>query len=237
MSSSADKPKLVLTCEHGGNDVPEKFRHLFEKNPDVLNTHKGYDIGALDIARYLSDHLGTELYYSTITRLLVEANRSENNKELFSEYTSVLSAVEKKEVFDSFYKPYREQVESVIQSGHDQKIIHISIHSFTPLFKGVKREIDLGILYDPDRTYESHIARLLMAQLKNGLPGMIIKANEPYKGTDDGFTTHIRSFTDKDSYAGIEIEVNQKFFTDHPDKFEKIKAALATSIKKVIQNN
>ncbi|HQO04445.1 MAG TPA: N-formylglutamate amidohydrolase, partial [Spirochaetota bacterium] len=49
---------LLLTCEHGGNIIPEGFRPLFTGDRNVLNSHRGYDIGALEAARLLADGTG-----------------------------------------------------------------------------------------------------------------------------------------------------------------------------------
>jgi predicted N-formylglutamate amidohydrolase len=234
MSSLADLPvTLLITCEHGGNDVPEKYKTLFEKDSDVLFTHRGYDIGALDIARYLSEHLKSELFYSTITRLLVEANRSIDNAQLFSEFTSSLSENEKDVITEKYYHPYRKQVESFIKA-QENRIIHIGMHSFTPVLNGAKRDVDLGVLYDQTRNYENQVSEALLSCISTHLPELKVKANEPYKGTDDGFTTYLRTITDPNKYAGIEIEINQKYFTDDVRHFESIKSALAKCIRLLI---
>lgn len=41
--------KIVLTCEHGGNHIPKVYKSYFKENLDILETHKGYDLGAIDV--------------------------------------------------------------------------------------------------------------------------------------------------------------------------------------------
>ncbi len=45
---------LIISCEHAGNEVPKEYRHLFEQDPEPLNTHRGVDIGALDLTKTIA---------------------------------------------------------------------------------------------------------------------------------------------------------------------------------------
>ena len=71
-----DADRYLVTCEHGGNDVPPRYRYLFEGIEHLLDTHEGYDPGALALAETLANTLAAPLVASTTTRLLVELNRS-----------------------------------------------------------------------------------------------------------------------------------------------------------------
>ena len=84
--------RLVLTCEHAGNRVPARYRHLFAARgaQAALHSHRGYDPGALLLARRLSARFRTELYYNTVTRLLVEPNKTIGHKAVFSEFSAPL---------------------------------------------------------------------------------------------------------------------------------------------------
>ncbi|MBO5532968.1 MAG: N-formylglutamate amidohydrolase [Fibrobacter sp.] len=91
------------------------------------------------------------------------------------------------------------------------EIIHLGIHSFTPELNGKVRNADIGILYDPSRPQECELAQVIKAEIKRLYPAMKVRFNYPYKGTSDGLTTTLRKkFGSR--YAGIEIEINQKFF-------------------------
>ena len=85
--------KLVLTCEHGGNQVPQAYRHLFRGAQDMLNSHRGWDPGALDLYEALLPQADAG-WSATVTRLLVELNRRRAS-ELFSEYSRVLGPAER----------------------------------------------------------------------------------------------------------------------------------------------
>jgi len=201
---------VILSCEHAGNQVSEDLEHLFSKNPEVLNTHRGWDPGAWKLAQFLSKKLNIDLRGCHTTRLLIEANRSPENPQLFSEYSNKLSETEKEILVNTIYHPYRNKVEGLIAQSA-KPVLHLSIHSFTPFWNGVERDVDIGILFDPDRTLENEYCQQLKLAFQKELPNHCIKLNEPYKGTDDGFTTWLRKRYPNKVYAGIEIEVNQKY--------------------------
>jgi len=113
-------------------------------------------------------------------------------------------------ILQQYYYPHRNSVEDVILKV-SKPALHLSIHSFTPVLNGEIRNVDVGILFDPDRKGESGFCKQLFDGLEQALPFLVIKFNEPYKGTDDGFTTYLRTKFSDDEYLGIEIEVNQKY--------------------------
>lgn len=201
--------KFILTCEHGGNIIPLDYQAYFEKGEAVLNSHRGYDPGALDIFKYLSDLADYKISHS-ISRLLVELNRSPGNSQLFSEFTNNLSSEDKKLLLNTYYFPYRNEVEKIIEGFISQRetVLHLSIHTFTPIFNNITRKADIGILYDPSRLQEKVISRKLKENLLIDSPQLRIRYNYPYLGKADGFTTYLRKKFGG-NYSGIELEINQ----------------------------
>jgi predicted N-formylglutamate amidohydrolase len=222
---------LIVTCEHAGNQVPENYRHLFAGFQDVLDSHLGWDPGAIEIARYLAAEFSAPLFSCETTRLLIETNRSLQSHQLYSQYSQKLIETDHDLILQHYYYPHRNSVEEVI-SKISKPALHLSIHSFTPVLNGHTRTVDLGILFDPDRKRESHFCKLLFDGLEQTLPSLQIKFNEPYKGTDDGFTTYLRTKFTNDEYLGIEIEVNQKYF--ETEKWEIIAIALRNSVYEIL---
>ena len=78
---------VVVTAEHGGNEVPAEYRTLFRSRTKLLASHRGWDPGTLDLARRLAAAFGAPLVAATTTRLLVDLNRSPHNPRAFSEIT------------------------------------------------------------------------------------------------------------------------------------------------------
>jgi predicted N-formylglutamate amidohydrolase len=201
---------FIISCEHAGNEVPDEFNSLFKNANAVLTSHRGWDPGALGVAEFLAEHLQCSLHSFPITRLLIEMNRSLNSPQLFSEFSSNLQASDKLALINELYHPYRHAVEEELNELQ-KPVVHISVHSFTPVWDGVTRDVDIGLLFDPSRKLESAFCEQWVRNLSSFLPGKKIKANEPYKGTDDGFTTYLRTVFSNSAYAGIEIEINQKY--------------------------
>lgn len=205
-------PKLrpLITCEHAGNSVPENYVYLFHGQEEILTSHRGWDPGAIQVADLLSKELSAPYYTCETTRLLVEPNRSLHSDSLFSEFSRILTQEQRDQVLNEYYYPHRRAVEQYIGDS-SSVILHLSIHTFTPSWNGIERGVDLGLLFDPDRTNETRFCEAYRARLRKALPAMNIEFNEPYKGIDDGFTTYLRTQFDNNRYLGIEIEINQKF--------------------------
>lgn len=229
-------PELILTCEHAGNEVPEQYRHLFEREPDVLFTHRGLDIGALELAQEMEKELKAPLFYTCTTRLLVEANRSESTTDHFSEFSRNLSDAEKQKILQEYYYPYRKQVTEAIQKTIAEKdsVIHLSVHSFTPELNGEVRTADVGLLYDPERELEALFCHLYSEEIHRLDPDLVVKDNYPYLGTADGFTTHLRTPFPDARYAGIELEVNQ-VFPESKENWQHVQAVLTAALKQTLQ--
>lgn len=199
---------IVISCEHAGREVPDKYLEYFSLHQAVLESHRGWDAGAWEVARYMSERLGVPCFGCQTTRLLIEVNRSLHHPQLFSEFVAHLSAQERDELIQTVYWPYRKSVEDMIENSK-QPVLHLSVHSFTPILNGLKRNLEIGLLFDPDRSEEVSVCEDFKTKLAKSLPGYRIKFNEPYKGTDDGFTTYLRTKFVNDHYRGIEIEINQ----------------------------
>ncbi len=228
---------FLLTCEHAGNEVPASYLYLFTGKDEVLYTHKAIDFGALQLAEHLAAELGLALYYTDITRLLVEANRSMDNDELFSEYTKGLAAEEKKQILDSHYFPHRQQVEEAVgkEVAIGNRVIHVAVHSFTPALDGEVRKADVGILFDPERTTEKEFAKKLKTELSSQDPSLKVLYNSPYPGTTDGLPAHLRKMYPDDCYAGFELEVNQRFYLrGSTEGWQKLSNTITTTFRRVI---
>lgn len=206
------KKSILISCEHGGNEVPEKFADLFKEASDVLLSHRGFDIGTLDVFNALNNENILFKQINPITRLLIDVNRSLYRRTLFSEFTRHLSKTVKQEILDDYYYAYRNMFENKVveQWCNNNTVLHISLHSFASELHGKVRETDFGILYHPQREAEKSFARLLKGELKTVLPEKRVRYNYPYSGKPDGFVRHFRDL-EVEKYLGIEFEMNQKF--------------------------
>lgn len=202
----------VFTCEHGGHRVPSHLRPLFPPTPAVLSSHRGWDPGALAIARAVARRFSVPLVSTTVSRLVVDANRSLEHPGLFSKWTRDLPLPARRLLIERYWRPHRAAVDRALTEAITAHggVLHLGFHSFTPVLRGSRRPLEIGLLYDPTRDAEQATARALRAGLETAEPRWRIRMNQPYRGTDDGLTTAERRRRPNPSYAGIEIEVNQR---------------------------
>jgi predicted N-formylglutamate amidohydrolase len=205
---------IIITCEHGGNQVPPDYAPLFVGREALLATHRGWDLGALELATQMADAIGAPLFSSTTTRLLIDLNRSIGHRHLHSEATGDLPLATRRAIAALHYWPHRDAVESEVarRIAAGQRVVHVASHSFTPELHGVVRQADVGFLYDPRRAGEGPWTSRWLDALKRLRPDLRLRRNYPYQGKGDGLTALLRKRHAAAVYIGMELEVNQRFF-------------------------
>jgi len=205
---------VLLSCEHAGNVIPASMRYM-RIPKKILNSHLGYDIGAGHLAKVVAHHLQSPLHFNQMSRLLMDFNRSIDAKGFLSDFSRErLKPNDYRKLLRS-YEFYRRSIQSQIsEKKTTQPVLHLSIHSFTPVLNDKVRTADIGLLFDPKRKQEKQLAEKIRTWFMKNAKQLTVKMNYPYKGTSDGLTTSLRKqFADRD-YAGIEIEINQKWFSN-----------------------
>lgn len=235
---SPRKNLLVVSCEHAGNDVPPEYAALFAGHEALLQTHRGWDPGALQLAREMARCFSAPLYFDTTTRLLVDLNLTIGLPKLFSdEITRPLPRRERQAIVERYYRPHRDKVEgeidALVAAGH--RVIHIASHSFTPVFDdGVVRRADVAWLYDPRRPGELAFSKAWMSAFGCRSPGLRLRRNYPYRGHSDGLTFCLRKRHAEEAYIGIELEVNQRFVARGGPSWEALRASLVGSLAEAL---
>lgn len=226
--------RIILSCEHGGNRIPANYRNLFKNKQKILDSHRGYDIGALSVARWLAKRLGLPLFFSQTSRLLVDLNRSLHHPKVFSAMVKACDEATRRSIIHDHYLPYRQTLEAEINTlvAARHNVLHLSIHSFTPELNGRIRKADIGLLYDPARTRELSFCKGLQQQLTQS-SAFIIRRNYPYHGNADGLTTWLRRQFPARHYRGIEIEMNQKHLVPPHNRYREMATLLHESIQAI----
>jgi predicted N-formylglutamate amidohydrolase len=224
---------FLVTCEHGGNAIPVAYRRLFRGRRALLDSHRGYDPGALAMARALADAFGAPLVASTVSRLVVDLNRSRGHPRLFSAATRGAPAAVRAQIVDRHYGPYRAHVERIVGAAvaRGRRVIHVSSHSFTPELDGKVRRADVGLLYHPGRPGEARLCARWKAALAALEPGLRVRRNYPYAGKGDGLTAHLRSCFPPAAYIGIELEINQNIAAAPPRRWSALRGVLIDSLR------
>jgi predicted N-formylglutamate amidohydrolase len=192
---SADAPPVVelnpqgrspflLTSDHFGRALPKSLGDLGLLESE-LTRHIAWDVGIAGVARALSAQLDAHLIAQAYSRLVIDCNRpfaSPSSIPLMSEATTVpgneglsREAIEarRREVFD----PYHHRITDVIDRRLREGIptVLVSLHSFTPVYAGIKRPWHVGTLYQSDTRLPPLLLKGLRAQAD-----LVVGDNEPY---------------------------------------------------------
>ena len=224
---------FLITCEHGGNRIPAAYRRLFRGPRALLDSHRGYDPGALVMAKALARAFKAPLVTSTVSRLLVDLNRSIGHPQLFSTATRSAPTKVREKIVEEHYRPYRMQVERLVRQSvsRGRCVIHISSHSFTPALDGKVRRADVGLLYNPRRPGETELCARWRASLAALAPELRVRRNYPYAGKGDGLTSHLRLRFPSKAYVGIELEINQRIVLARGRRWTVLRRALIDSLR------
>ena len=177
----------IIICDHASNNIPIEYENLGISKKD-LESHRAFDLGASEVASELSNLLSCSLVMANFSRLLIDPNRGIDDPTLIPKISEgkIIKGnvnisiseddIERSKRIDRFYLPYHKQINSFINKSLDNGRIPkiLSIHSFTPIWKGKKREIDAGILWDKD----DRLSKIFLNSLKN----IKLGDNKPYNG-------------------------------------------------------
>ena len=187
-----DDSRLLLLCDHASNALPEGGLGL---DRALLSTHIAYDIGAAAVTRALARAYGGPAMLGGWSRLLIDLNRGADDPTIVMKLSdgsiipgNVLrdaraDAAEVARRIKTFHAPYHAAIDAVLdRMGPDATVI--SMHSFTPAWKGRPRVWEVGVLYDRD----TRLSAPLMARLREA--GFTVGDNEPYTGALEGDTLY-----------------------------------------------
>ncbi|ANY81646.1 N-formylglutamate amidohydrolase [Microvirga ossetica] len=193
VDNSQGRSPILLICEHASNRLPARYGTLGLTSSE-LESHIAWDPGALGVARELSRLLDAPLIHATVSRLVLDLNREPSAPDsiwTLSERTTVpgnldLDATERatrvREVYEAFHGAVDAFANARQAAGQLGAVV--SIHSFTPVYRDVKRPWQIGLIFDRDERY----AQSVEAGLKQD-PALIVGMNEPYSPADRVFHT------------------------------------------------
>jgi predicted N-formylglutamate amidohydrolase len=233
--------RSVVTCEHAGCRVPAELFDLASGRERMLAGPRGFDAGALVLARALARRLGEPLHASFVTRLLVDANRSPHNPRVFGALAARLDAAGRRRALERWYRPYRERVETAILAfARRRRVVHVSVHTFSPRTFSpppwdAERSPDFGILYDPSRPGERAFAARLRAAVLRDCPELRVRRNFPFRGRSDGLATAMRRRLGGRRYLGIEIELSQEIAARPVAEWRDLRSRLVGAIASAIE--
>jgi len=177
---------LLLICDHALNRLPPEYGDLGLPAAE-FSRHIAFDPGAAAVTRGLAARLGAPAVLSTFSRLLIDANRGEDDPTLVMRLSdgavvpgnAAVGAAERARRIERFHAPYHAAIDAAIgraiAGGRVPGLV--SVHSFTPVWRGNTRPWHAGILWDKD----PRLAVPLIAALRAD-PALVVGDNEPYSG-------------------------------------------------------
>ena len=206
---------LLLVCEHASNAMPAQFDQL-GLDDITLQSHIAFDPGALDLATKLSALLDATLVHSCASRLLYDCNRPPEASDAIPERSEIfavpgnkgLSSEQKRTRARLFYEPFRQLLASTLAQRSVVTAI-VTIHSFTPVYNGHARAVELGVLHDDDSRFADEIIALAPSHLS-----LDVRRNQPY-GPEDGVTHTLKLHGIENALHNVMLEVrNDLLATD-----------------------
>ncbi len=204
---------IVLSCEHASARLPPAWPWP-ESDRRLQNTHWNVDIGAAEFTREMAELVGATAVLARFTRLLIDPNRVLDSATLFRDsaeglpiqLNEGLDDEERQRRIDQYYLPFHRAMDRYIGQAQSANLL-FSVHSFTPMYEGVARELELGVLFDEN----ADLADAVCAGLSDA--GFDARLNEPWSGLNGLMYSALRHATTYKKRS-LEIEMRQDLSAD-----------------------
>lgn len=215
LENSDAQGRVILVCEHASRLLPKALGSL-GLTEEALASHIAWDPGALAVSRRMAKTLDATLIFQRFSRLVYDCNRPPE---------SPAAVPEKSEVFDisgnvgldqaardarteTLYRPFRDRLSRLVTDRLDagRAPVIVTMHSFTPVYFGKPRDVEIGILHDAD-------TRLADAMLAAADDRYNVRRNEPY-GPEDGVTHTLKEHGLSNGLPNVMIEVRNDLILD-----------------------
>ncbi|MHB2059908.1 N-formylglutamate amidohydrolase [Pseudomonas monsensis] len=175
---------LILVCEHASRYIPEALNNL-GLDDAAAHEHIAWDIGALQLAEALSETLGATLLSANYSRLLIDLNRPRHAPDSIPAQSEIYQVPGNRELDEAsreyrrqtLFKPFHARLQTLIDAriAKGQPVRVVGIHSFTPVYYGQPRPLEIGVLFGQAKAYAQRVL--------DGLDELALKVagNQPYK--------------------------------------------------------
>lgn len=197
---------VVVVCEHASFYIPEDLQNLGLTGA-ALQSHAAWDPGAFVVAQGLAARLDATLVASGVSRLVYDCNRPPTASDAMpaqSETISVpgnahLTPAKKQDRVDKYYEPFRANLAQTIASKAAPVVV--TVHSFTPVYHGQKRTVEVGVLHDADK----RLADVMLQAAPTYMP-LDVRRNEPY-GPEHGVTHTLKEHALGAGHLNVMLEI------------------------------
>jgi predicted N-formylglutamate amidohydrolase len=182
--------RFLIICDHASNYIPPELAGLGLPEADLAR-HIAYDIGALNVATRIAEALNCPLVAAQFSRLLIDPNRGLDDPTLVMKLSdgAIIPANRTIDPFqdkaawqariDDYYTPYNQAIERALTAATASNTVPIilSVHSFTPQWRGQERPWQAAVLWDKDDRL-----RNLMVDYMARQKDICFGDNTPYSG-------------------------------------------------------
>jgi predicted N-formylglutamate amidohydrolase len=225
------KAPLVLVCEHASNFIPDSYENL-GLSAELLHAHIAWDPGALALAETLASRLDAPLVAATQSRLIYDCNRPPEAVDAIIEVSEVHSIPGNLELTEAqrvgriqqVYEPFHNALSQTIGAklALGQSPLLVTVHSFTPVYKGQQRQVEIGVLHDSD----ARLADMILAAMS----GYDCRRNEPYSAVD-GVTHTLKKHGIENGLPNVMLEIRNDLIADSIG-VENLSASLSQLLQK-----
>ena len=221
--NAGGKSPFLLVADHAGNVFPRALGRLGLVEAE-LQRHIAWDIGIAGLGRLLADALDATLIQQNYSRLVIDCNRpldAASSIPAISELTAIpgnvgLAETNKAVRASEIFRPYHDCIEAELGRRRQvgQTTALVSLHSFTPVFKGEARPWHAAVLYNRDPRFAHRLMALLNAEQE-----FTVGDNAPYSvsaATDYTIPVH----AERRGLHHVLIEIRQDLLADEDGQRE-----------------
>jgi predicted N-formylglutamate amidohydrolase len=209
---------FLFVCEHASRRLPQRMGTL-GLTPDALESHIAWDPGALAVSALLSKQMDAALFHQRFSRLVYDCNRPPEAEAAMPSVSEIfdipgnvgLSSEDRLARTQAIYYPFRDGLADLIAARvrKGQPTIVVTMHSFTPVYHGKPRSVEVGILHDAD----TRLADAMLAAAAADGAAFDTRRNEPY-GPADGVTHTLIEHGLKNGLLNVMIEIRNDLVSD-----------------------
>ncbi len=197
---------VILVCEHASNNIPAEYEGL-GLSPDDRDSHAAWDPGAMAVAELISHRLDAPLIASRMSRLVYDCNRPPEAPDAMparSELIDIpgnanLSQSDREARTNAIYRPFHSALSRLVR-----RVAHpiiVTMHSFTPVYFGKMRSVEIGVLHDSDTRLADAMLAISAAYTKAN-----VQRNKPY-GPENGVTHTLKQHAIRGGHLNVMLEV------------------------------
>ena len=218
----AGRSSVVLVCEHASHFIPAIFEDLGLSTAD-RKSHAAWDPGAMAVAEQLSAHLNAPLVASGVSRLVYDCNRPPEAPDAMPAQSETiivpgnahLTAADRAHRTETYYRPFQKALGSVIAQTTAPVIV--TIHSFTPIYFGEAREVEIGILHDSDTRLADAMLEVAASHTDS-----VVRRNAPY-GPEHGVTHTLKEHAVAHGHLNVMLEIRNDLIATDQQQTEMAK--------------